>query len=210
MPQILELGYCPADEWAAGGADVEYAFNDYCIAQMATALGHPDDATRSPRGPELGQPVGRLGAADARNPTARSTPSTRTSGTCTTATTSRARRGSGRGSAHDEDGLRAKFGSDDAFVAKLDEFFTEADANFVFDVPSAGTTRATSPTCTRPTVHPRGPARPDPEVGALGARKETTKRLRRAVGQRRLRHPGGVVRVHRRRRVPKPCFPATT
>jgi len=139
MPQILELGWCPADEVGRSVAlTVEYAFNDYCIGQMAAALGHADDAARYAAragtwanhwdGSGFLAPRNRDGSFAPYDPDAWDLDN----------------RYYVEGSArqwswfvpHDEDGLRAKFGSDATFVEKLDEFFSEADQHFAFDIPS--------------------------------------------------------------------------
>ena len=146
IEQYLELGYCPADESDESVSyTIEYAFNDFCLARMATGMGRADDAARWTERAGYWKnlwngesnflmPRNRDGTFVAADPDLWDLDN----------------RYYTEGSArqwswfvpHDEDGLRRAFDPEDeaaanaAFIAKLDEFFVKADENFVFDLPS--------------------------------------------------------------------------
>lgn len=133
-------GYCPADRTDdAVSKTLEYAFNDFCLAEMARDLGRLDDeAVFRARAKnyttlwdsETGFFRPRKEDKTFVTPFA---PDTWDSGAYYT-----------EGSAwqwlwfvpHDVAGLRALMGGDDRFVSKLSEFFTLARDNFSFVLPT--------------------------------------------------------------------------
>ena len=139
IESYLELGYVPAEECGdAVSMTLEYAFNDFCMARLAEAIGRLEDAARYDKragnwknvyNPETGfmQPRRRDGGFVAVNPEEWSP------------------KGYTEGTAwqwlwfvpHDEAGLRAAMGGDQAFIARLQEFFDKSEANFSFEVPNA-------------------------------------------------------------------------
>lgn len=142
IQSYLELGYvaaAPMNNNTSVSKSLEYAFNDFCLAELARDLGHEEDAARY--------------AARANNYVHLWEPETRFF---------RARNADGtwvepfdpinfylsggpytEGSAwqwlwfvpHDEPGLRALFGGDEPFLAKLIEFFEKFAETFDFEIP---------------------------------------------------------------------------
>jgi predicted alpha-1,2-mannosidase len=142
IQSYLEKGYCPDEESDNSvSLTLEYAFNDFCMAELAKALGKTADATRYaerstywknhwdgstflvPRRADGSFLVpGKDIGVDEWSP-----------------------RGYVEGSVwqwnwfvpHDEDGLRALFPDDAAFVSKLTDFFQLSKDQFLFEMPNA-------------------------------------------------------------------------
>lgn len=133
------FGYCPADRTdGAVSKTLEYAFNDFCLAELARALGRPDDEAafraRAKNYATLWDPdTGFFRPRAADGTFLPFAPDTWDSGQYYT-----------EGSAwqwlwfvpHDTAGLRALMGGDEKFVSRLSEFFTLARENFNFVLPT--------------------------------------------------------------------------
>ncbi|NOZ01395.1 MAG: glycoside hydrolase family 92 protein, partial [Deltaproteobacteria bacterium] len=141
FPDYPNKGYCVAGKTSgAVSKTLEYAFNDYCLGQLANALGKKDDAAmfmaRSKNYQTLWDPETRFFRPRIEDGSFidQFTPEAWDSGELYT-----------EGSAwqwmwfapHDEAGLRALFESDDAFIGKLSDFFELADENFNFILPTS-------------------------------------------------------------------------
>ncbi len=163
IQQYLDLGYCPADESNDSvSLTVEYAFNDYCLAQLATSLGHDDDAARwTARAGNWANHWDGSGFLMPRN-------GDRSFDHPDTEQWDLSNRYYVEGSAwqwstfvpHDQDALRAKYGSDEAFVSHLDAFFEGAEANFSFELPNGWYCQGNEPDIHAPFLF-IGAGRPD-------------------------------------------------
>jgi len=141
FPDYIDNGYCVAGKHSgAVSKTLEYAFNDYCLAELASALGKNDDAAAFMKRAVNYKTLWdtdtmffrpRINDGSFIEPFS---PEAWDTGDLYT-----------EGSAwqwlwfvpHDEAGLRGLFGSDDAFIDKLKEFFELADENFNFLLPSS-------------------------------------------------------------------------
>ncbi len=134
------FGYCPADRTSdAVSKTLEYAYNDFCLAELARDLGRPDDEAvfraRAKNYATLWDPDTGFFRPRREDGTFVTpfVPDVWDSGAYYT-----------EGSAwqwlwfvpHDTAGLRALMGGDNPFVSKLSEFFTLARDNFNFILPT--------------------------------------------------------------------------
>lgn len=134
------FGYCPADRTSdAVSKTLEYAYNDFCLAELARDLGRPDDEAvfraREKNYATLWDPDTGFFRPRREDGTFVTpfVPDVWDNGEYYT-----------EGSAwqwvwfvpHDTAGLRALMGGDDQFVSKLSEFFTLARDNFNFVLPT--------------------------------------------------------------------------
>jgi predicted alpha-1,2-mannosidase len=144
IQQYLEKGYCPVDADGDGSVSktLEYAFNDFCLAEMAKKLDKPEDEARwrirADNWKKLWDSESgyfRAKNADGTFATGRFDPL-------------EWNLGSGdyvEGTAwqwlwfvpHDEAGLRQTLGGDSVFLERLTTFMEEAMATFEFLLPSS-------------------------------------------------------------------------
>ena len=139
--EYLELGYCPSD--ASDGSvslTLEYAFDDFCMARLADSLGRPDDVALFDARASNYALVFHGESQFFRPKRADGTWETDFDPTMWSFSNEYYVEGTAWQwnwfVPHDEPGLRALFGGDAPFVAKLSVFFEKAEAAFQFDLPS--------------------------------------------------------------------------
>ena len=129
--EYAKCGYIPVETRTSKESvsrTLEYAYDDWCIAQMAKALGKKEDAKlfakRAENYRNVFDPVGRLHARQARRrQVARAV---RSASSSLAPTTPKARPGTTRGSCRTTcPSLIELIGGDEKFVAKLDQMFAE-------------------------------------------------------------------------------------
>jgi predicted alpha-1,2-mannosidase len=142
LQSYLDVGYCAAD---ASGESVsltlEYAFNDYCLAEMAKTLGKTEDEARY-RARSTGWK--KLWDADTGFFRAHTADGTLTAGPFEPTEWNLGRGHYVEGTAwqwmwfvpHDEAGLRETIGGDAKVVERLSIFMEQAIENFEFLIPS--------------------------------------------------------------------------
>jgi predicted alpha-1,2-mannosidase len=141
LESYLTRGWIARDETTGSVSKTqEYAFNDYCLSQMAKGLDLPDDATLFAAGAKnykhLWEPETQFFRARMKNGD--------WGPDFTPDQWSHSNEEYVEGTAwhwnwfvpHDPDGLRALYPSNDAFVTKLTAFFENAQAEFSFWVPT--------------------------------------------------------------------------
>jgi predicted alpha-1,2-mannosidase len=142
IEKYVELGYIPHDECGESvSKTLEYAFNDYCLAELARDLGHDEDADRY--GQRAGnfanlwdddtgffRPRFRDGTWEPKPPF---DPLSFWSNGYTEGSPWQWR----WFAPHDESGLRALFGDNATFLAQLIEFFEVSAQYFDFEIPNS-------------------------------------------------------------------------
>lgn len=141
IEEYLEYGYCPSDlHKESVSLTLEYAFDDFCLARFAESLGREDDALVYDSRAKSYAPLFHPESAFFRPRMSDGT----WDGPFDPKLWSFSNEWYVEGTAwqwlwfvpHDEPGLRALFGGDEPFVAKLDDFFQQAKDVFQFDLPS--------------------------------------------------------------------------
>jgi predicted alpha-1,2-mannosidase len=140
IASYLALGYCPADETDGSvSITLEHAYEDFCLARLADAVGKPEDAVAldgragsyaNVWDPGTGFFRGRNGDGSFVEPF---DPELWASGSPYVEATAWQYLWF---VPHDESGLRALFGSDEIFAERLSLFFDNAAAGFNFIVPT--------------------------------------------------------------------------
>ncbi|MBL6975378.1 MAG: GH92 family glycosyl hydrolase [Deltaproteobacteria bacterium] len=141
FPDYPVKGYCVAGKQSGCvSKTLEYAFNDYCLGALAQALGKDEDAaaflarsqsykTLWDDDTQFFRPRVEDGSfIDPFDPLSWDSGEMYTEGSAWQWMWF---------APHDEAGLRGLFGSDDAFIAKLTDFFELADENFDFLIPTS-------------------------------------------------------------------------
>lgn len=141
ITEYLEYGYCPSDlHKESVSLTLEYAFDDFCMARLAESMGKGDEAVAFDARASSYKPLFHEESAFFRPRMSDGT----WDGPFDPKLWSFSNEFYVEGTAwqwlwfapHDEPGLRALFGGDEPFVAKLDSFFQQAKDAFQFDLPS--------------------------------------------------------------------------